>query len=1111
MTTSNERKVFISHASEDKEIIARPLANALSTGGVDVWLDEYEIGWGDSLFDKINDGLSKSSIGIVIFSPFFLEKYWTNTELRLIFSLFVYQKLLLLPLLHNISRDQVVSKLPLFLDIVFEDSKTNLDLLVKKVKDKLIDVSNNKNTLLNNEVLKIHEKTEIKEFSSSLSNDLVSSIIEGENPEIKLVGINKLIFYSKKYSIWTEAGTWKIIDFLIYNSISRYVSESLEIIQNILQLLQTVTSIKDTITNIIRTSYYTKLLDLVYNSTDNIHLTRTISILKLLLDKTEVFDITVEALKHTVTGIESNEKYHQHVTSIMNVLDNCSDESIDKICKQLETIIKTHSSNLVRKRAALIHNKFFSKLNDDTSGTLTLEKRFRFKTIEYLDFVKDYIYHKNPLESKSLSEYYVKNDAILLDTKYWDVEESQIKESDKHEWTLEEFLNSNDWYTVLASSYGTGKSAFSKYTVSKFAENLLDSFDTEGNISPNEYFPIYCPLSQNFYNVWRQESLDQILKIATNNGSDVSRKILCIFDGLDEYPNKVSDFYKSITAYHSKYENMKIIITTRMDEEYLEGLYIDRNDGKFVRLFHFRKIQIKQFFDKYGISRHHNLISQLIGIDVLTNPLFCWMVGFTLNHNQKITPFVENRPNLLTKSLVYSNFVHSLIHARDKDTVNNKLKKLYITEKSLLRKIGALTQIHGNKLTKSFISKYITNFESFSNLTSDKLEELIDFLNALLSSYFHTINDVREEKIAFIHKSIGEYLISEYYLESILMNKPHRLSIGLPSKTTISFLSDLLLMIRASDKYEKPIETILKSFEKVYSVGDLYRLIYENSLQIVNQDRLYSLKPITSMNKSQDRDLELWFDESSQSYYMNHIIIHRWIGLYCLNKVTSFIDPFDRLIPIPQQDTSEEYFESLQKRMEDTKRITFQDRLSGFVSMTSNFIPHYLKYFKNFDMSGSQFTATYFFSSHLNNANLQNVNFSYSNLATSILNNSNVTGSHFVKANLARALLIQTNLTGANFLDADFRFAMMNCSIILNANFRLANLYGAQLSGSFLAYSIFYESVLSNCKLDHCYLNHTDFRSSDMSNVDLTNSNLESANLMGANMENSKLIGDNVR
>ena len=66
--------VFISHASEDKEGVARPLATMLSERGCRVWLDETEQKLGDSLRAKIDSGLAQSRYGVVILSRSFFSK-----------------------------------------------------------------------------------------------------------------------------------------------------------------------------------------------------------------------------------------------------------------------------------------------------------------------------------------------------------------------------------------------------------------------------------------------------------------------------------------------------------------------------------------------------------------------------------------------------------------------------------------------------------------------------------------------------------------------------------------------------------------------------------------------------------------------------------------------------------------------------------------------------------------------------------------------------------------------------------------------------------------------------------------------------------------------------
>jgi len=73
--------VFLSHASEDKEAVARPLAEALSDRGVSVWLDVLELRIGDSLRRRIDQGIRSSRFGIVVCSEAFFAKGWPQYEL----------------------------------------------------------------------------------------------------------------------------------------------------------------------------------------------------------------------------------------------------------------------------------------------------------------------------------------------------------------------------------------------------------------------------------------------------------------------------------------------------------------------------------------------------------------------------------------------------------------------------------------------------------------------------------------------------------------------------------------------------------------------------------------------------------------------------------------------------------------------------------------------------------------------------------------------------------------------------------------------------------------------------------------------------------------------
>jgi hypothetical protein len=76
-------RVFVSHASEDKDRFVTRFAARLRANGVDAWLDKWEMLPGDSLVDKIfEEGLKDAQAVIVVLSRVSLEKPWVREELN---------------------------------------------------------------------------------------------------------------------------------------------------------------------------------------------------------------------------------------------------------------------------------------------------------------------------------------------------------------------------------------------------------------------------------------------------------------------------------------------------------------------------------------------------------------------------------------------------------------------------------------------------------------------------------------------------------------------------------------------------------------------------------------------------------------------------------------------------------------------------------------------------------------------------------------------------------------------------------------------------------------------------------------------------------------------
>jgi hypothetical protein len=77
--------LFLSHSSDNSDF-ALKLADDLNVLEVDIWIDKWEIEGGDSLFDKINEGIKQSKYIALLFSKSFITKKWSSSEVRAGFS-----------------------------------------------------------------------------------------------------------------------------------------------------------------------------------------------------------------------------------------------------------------------------------------------------------------------------------------------------------------------------------------------------------------------------------------------------------------------------------------------------------------------------------------------------------------------------------------------------------------------------------------------------------------------------------------------------------------------------------------------------------------------------------------------------------------------------------------------------------------------------------------------------------------------------------------------------------------------------------------------------------------------------------------------------------------
>ena len=153
----NELKdVFICHASEDKPEIIKPLVAAFEREGISYWCDELEIKWGDSMPDKINEGLRVSRYVIVVISKSFLSKNWPKKELNSSLNIESSTgKVRVLPLVVGTDevRTEIFQKYPILNDksyLIWEND-------VKKIVDALKDCLGRENKISKDDNLVIEK------------------------------------------------------------------------------------------------------------------------------------------------------------------------------------------------------------------------------------------------------------------------------------------------------------------------------------------------------------------------------------------------------------------------------------------------------------------------------------------------------------------------------------------------------------------------------------------------------------------------------------------------------------------------------------------------------------------------------------------------------------------------------------------------------------------------------------------------------------------------------------------------------------------------------------------------------------------------------------------
>jgi hypothetical protein len=125
-------RLFLSHAYEDKDSFVRGLAAKLAQD-FDVWYDEYSLRLGDSLRASISKGLKECDYGVVVLSPDFFRKKWTQIELDGLLALETEERKIILPIWHRLDRAEVLTFFPALAERFAIKSSEGLDEIVFQI------------------------------------------------------------------------------------------------------------------------------------------------------------------------------------------------------------------------------------------------------------------------------------------------------------------------------------------------------------------------------------------------------------------------------------------------------------------------------------------------------------------------------------------------------------------------------------------------------------------------------------------------------------------------------------------------------------------------------------------------------------------------------------------------------------------------------------------------------------------------------------------------------------------------------------------------------------------------------------------------------------------
>ncbi len=352
------KPVFLSHASEDKKDLVEPLIDCLKENGITgIWYDNDEIETGQCIIEKINEGLRNCKIGLVLFTPRFLQKRFANWELNSILYMHIYEKIRMLPMLYDITRDEVVARYPLLHPVKFETLSINCDkpfiayikkyladacsiidkpqanygLLEIEINTKTLKIDNHKPQKINREITKI---------SQNAIKEIVENIKSSEIPSMREANIEKIIAFASKRMIWEHAETWELVRYLLYSSNVSVNTEGLYILTEMLNLSKMT---KDFFVVVNAAQLYLhRLLEFFHPKYEKRISYNSLLALESIMKTDDIFDLCITGIIESTNVIPNENDYSSYIQPILRrIIVNHNKDRLERGLKKLESSLKT--------------------------------------------------------------------------------------------------------------------------------------------------------------------------------------------------------------------------------------------------------------------------------------------------------------------------------------------------------------------------------------------------------------------------------------------------------------------------------------------------------------------------------------------------------------------------------------------------------------------------------------------------------------------------------------------------------------------------------------------------------------------------------------------------